>query len=182
MEFKRKPLDLAVKKSQGFSEFFIVIAVLLGVVLTILILNKVVGEIKDPLDEGLSGAMPVDSSVNVTEILDDTQGSSLLFDKLLPFLIIGLFSFILITAGAVMKHPIMIIVGIIILAVVIFLAAVYSNLYQSIVETDDFSDTDDELPVQNAFMKYLPYILFIMAIGVTLAILFGKSSGMGGAL
>ena len=172
--FGKKP---KIKKSQGFEAWFFVIVILLAVGLFLLILNKVVVEIKTPLDEGLQSAMPDNPSVNITKTLDQTSGAGLMFDKLLPFLIIGLFGFILIMAGAIIKHPIMIFVGIIILGVVITLAVVYSNIYNDISSTSEFASTKALMPIQDKFMQYLPIIVFIMAIGITAAIIWSRKSG-----
>ena len=79
-----------------------------------------------------------------------------------------------------MKHPIMIFIGIIILAVCVFLAVTFSNVYEQISDTDEFSSTSSELGIQNKFMDYLPTIVFIMAIGIFIAVLYGKSQGASG--
>ena len=79
-----------------------------------------------------------------------------------------------------MKHPIMIFIGIVILGVCILLAVVFSNVYTQMSDTDQFADTKAELKIQNKFMDYLPTIVFIMAIGIFIAILYGKGQGAGG--
>ena len=172
---------LKVKKSQGFEAWFVVIAVLLAVGLFLIIMNKAVDEIKDPLTDGLHGSVN-DSDFNVTKVMDQTSGAGYVFDKLLPFLIIGLFAFVMILAGSIMKHPVMIFVGIIIIGVVILLAVVYSNVYNNITSTDEFSNQKAAMPIQDKFMRYLPYIVFIMAIGIGAAIIFTKKGGMSGGL
>lgn len=175
-----KPIQL--KKSQGFEAWFFVIIVLLAFALFFLILNKVWGDIKDPLDEGLTSAMPDNSPVNVSTTLGQVTGAGLQFDKLIPLLLIGLFGFVLLSAGAIIRHPIMIFVGIIILGVVVLIAVVFSNVYNNISETDEFSSTKSQLSVQDKFMQYLPTIVVLMAIGITVAILYSRSSMGGGGL
>ena len=174
-----KPL-LKPKKSQGFVEFFLVIVFLLAISLFLVVLNKAWGETKPILDEGLSSALPSDSSVNASYILTQTSSSILTFDKLLPFIIIGLFAFVLIAAGTYMQHPIMIFVGIIVLGVVVVLAVIFSNIYDDITSTDEFAAQKAEMPIQDKFMQYLPLIIFIMAIGITAAIIWSRKSGGGG--
>jgi len=171
---------IKIKKAQDFTSFFFVIVVLLAVGLFLLVLNKVWSEIKTPLNEGLQSAMPDDTSVNITETLDKTSGGTLLFDKLLPFVLIGLFAFTLIVAGSFMQHPIMIFVGIIVLAVAIIIAVVYSNLYNSISSADEFSSTKAQMGIQDKFMQYLPVIIFIMAIGIGAAIIWSRGKGGSG--
>ena len=170
-----------VKKSQGFEAWFFVIVVLLGFALFFAILNNTWKDIVTPLDEGLSGAMP-DNGVNVSRTLGQVTSAGLQFDKLIPFIVIGLFGFLLISAGAIIRHPIMIFVGIVILGVVILVAVVFSNVYNNITESDAFSDTKEDLPVQDLFMKYLPVIVVLMAIVVVGAILWSRSSGGAGGL
>lgn len=174
-----KPKSLLKKSQGGFISWFFVIVILLGVAVFFLVLNKAYGEIKTPLDEGLSSSMPTDSSVNVSTILNQTSSSTLLIDKLLPFLIIGLIAFVMIVAGSIMKHPIMIIVGIIVLGVVILLAVIYSNLYQSISESDSFASTSAQLPIQSKFLQYLPIIVIIAAVGIVVSILWRNQGSTG---
>jgi len=171
-----------VKKAQGFEAWFLVIVVLLAFALFFVILNKAWGEIKTPLDEGLRSAMPADSSVNISETINRTTSAGLSFDKLMPFVIIGLFAFVLILAGGTINHPIMIFVGIIILGVVLTLAVIYSNIYNSITETSEFSDIKSKMPIQDKFLQYLPIIVFLMAIGIAAAIIWSKSSGRSAGL
>lgn len=174
-----KKRRVMIKKSQDFIAFFFVLIILLGVSIIFLVLNKAWDSIQPSLDEGLRSAMPDDTSVNVTETLDKVASTNRNFDKLLPFLIIGVFAFVLIIAGSFMQHPIMIFVGIIIVAVVIFLAVIYSNLYNSIASTDEFATTNDNLGITSLIMQYLPVIVFIMAIGIGAAILWSKRGGGG---
>ena len=91
------------------------------------------------------------------------------------FLIIGLFAFILIMAGSIIKHPAMIFVGIIVLGVVILIAVIFSNIYNNITESDEFSATKAQMPIQDKFMQYLPTIVVIMAILILSAILWSRS-------
>jgi hypothetical protein len=151
--------------------------VLLTFALFFLIMNMAWGKVQVPLKEGLSSAMPVNSSVNVTRTLDQTTSAGFMFDKLLPFIIIGLFAFVLIMVGGIIRHPIMIFVGIIILAVIILLATIFSNAYNSISSTDEFSSTKTQMPIQDKFMQYLPMILFVMAIAIVGGIMWRSSSG-----
>jgi len=166
-----------IKKAQGFEAWFFVIIVLLAFSLFFVILNKTWGEIKEPLDEGLTSAMPNDSPVNISKTLDHVTSANLQYDKLIPFIVIGLFGFLLISAGAIIRHPIMIFVGIIILGVVILVAVVFSNVYNNITESDSFADTKADLPIQDLFMHYLPVIVVIMAIVIFIAILISRSQG-----
>ena len=167
----------SIKKAQGFEAWFFVIIVLLAFGLFFVILNKTWGEIKEPLDEGLTSAMPDNSPVNISETLGQVTSANLQYDKLIPFIVIGLVGFLLISAGAIIRHPIMIFVGIIILGVVILIAVVFSNVYNNITESDSFADTKTDLPIQDLFMHYLPVIVVIMAIVIFISILISRSQG-----
>lgn len=171
-----------IKKSQGFLEMILVVVFLLAIALFILILNKAWGDIRTPFEEGINNALPSDSPFNATDTLNKTTGATQSFDRLLPFLIIGIIAFVMISAGAYMQHPAMIIVGIIMFGVVILIAVIYSNAYQDIAESTPFSSTNDDLSIQNKFMEYLPTISFILIGIVILALIWSKRGYGGGGL
>jgi len=175
----RPLLNQRVKKS-AFLEMIIVIVVLLGISLFLLVINKVWSDIETPLNEGLSGAMPNNTDANVTKILGQTGSTTLALDSLLPFLIIGLIAFVMISAGAYLGHPIMIFVGFIVMGIVIMVSVIYSNLYKSISETTEFSATSSSLTISGLFMRYLPYVAFLIAIIVVITIIWSKKGGATG--
>lgn len=170
---------IEVKKSQEFMAFFIIIIALLAFCLFFLVLNKVVSEISSPLTVGLNSSMPEASyeDYNLSRTIDQTSSATLLLDNMLPFILIGLFAFVMILGGSFMQHPILIIAGIIILGIVIMLAAIYSNVYNDISSTSEFSSTKADLPVTDKFMQYLPFIIFILAVAVTVTIVFARKGG-----
>ena len=170
------------KKAQGFEAWFFVIVELVAIAFFLLIMNMAWSRVKPELETGLNSAMPVGSGGNVSTILNQTTSSGLMFDKLIPFLIIGMFAFILILAGSIIKHPVMIFVGIIILGIVILLAGVYSNVYNTISSSDEFAATKASMPIQDKFLHYLPYVVFIMAIAIIAGIVYSKSGGSTGGL
>lgn len=167
------------KKSQGFESWFMIIVFLLAAAIVLLVVNKAWSSISEPLDEGLSSAMTNDT-VNVSNTISQTGGSTLMFDSLLPFLIIGVFGFIMISAGAIMRHPIMIFVGLIVFGVVITLAVVYSNLYNEISSTDEFTDTKENLSITDKFMQYLPFLVIIGVIAIGAMVIMRNPGGGGG--
>lgn len=169
-----------IKKSQGFLEMLLVVVFLLAVGLFILILNNAWGQVKTPFQEGIEEALPSDSPFNATDTLNKTSSAALSFDKLLPFLIIGLIAFVMISAGAYMQHPIMIVVGIIMFGIVILIAVIYSNAYQDIAESTSFTSTNDDLPIQSKFMQYLPIIAFLIVGAVILSLIWSRRGYSGG--
>lgn len=176
-KYAMKLRKINIKKSQGFEVWFFVIVILLATCLFFLVLNKAWSEIKNPLNEGLNNSVPAGDVNKINTAITQTTGAGLLFDKLIPFLIIGLFGFVLILAGAIIKHPIMIFVGIIIFGVAITLAAIYSNIYDEISSTNEFSQTKTDMPIQDKFMQYLPIVIFLMAVGITAAIIWSRKGG-----
>ena len=169
-----------IKKAQSFESWFFVIVVLLAFSLFFIVLNYTWGQVSPELEAGLNSSIPAgETSINLTKTMEQTTGAGLAFDKLIPFVLIGLFAFVLIMAGGIMKHPVMIFVGIIILAVVILLAVVYSNLYNEITSTTEFASTKADMPIQDKFMQYMPFIVFIMGIAITAGILWSRKGGAG---
>lgn len=176
----RRPI--LVKNSQtagGFIAWFFVIIVLLGAALFFLVINKVWGDVSTPLASSLNSSVPAGDASTINSVISDTGSGVSSFDKLMPFLIIGLFGFVFIIAGSIIDSPVMLFVGIIIMAVVIIIAVVYANVYNDISTTSGFSSTSDQLPIQNKFMEYLPVIGFLMAIGIGAAIMI-RRQGTGG--
>lgn len=165
------------KKSQGIISIFFFIILLLAFSLFFIVINKTWSEVKDPLDTGLNSALPSDSPVNVSNTLSQTTSTNQLYDKLIPFLIIGLLAFVMISAGFIFDHPIMIFVGVIILGVVILIAVVYSNIYNNITETTEFASTKSDLAITDKIMKYLPYIAFVVIIGVGIMMAMNRKGG-----
>jgi len=171
-----------IKKPQGFIELLLVVVFLLAVALFILILNKVWGEVRTPLGDALEGVTPANAGFNTTRVLDQTSGAARSFDALLPFLIIGLIAFVMISAGAYLQHPIMLFVGVIMLGVVIVIAVIYSNAYQAIAESSSFSSTNSNLPIQSKFMQWLPIIGVLILGGVIISLVWSRRGYGGGGL
>ena len=170
-----------MNKRGNFVAWFLVVIVIMAFSIFSLILNKAWGEIETPLASTLEDNMPDDSPVNVTEELEKVGSTTKNFSDMLPFLIIGLLGFIMITAGGMMKSPAMIFVGMIVMGVLLLIAIVFSNVYGEISNSSEFSSTSSELLIQSTFMEWLPVLIFFLAIGVVVFILYGKSGG-GGSL
>jgi hypothetical protein len=167
---------LIKKKKSGFEDMFFIIVVLFAVSIFIIILSKSWGEIKTPLDEGLSASMPA-NGVNISTTLDQVSSTNTLFDKMIPFLLIGLFGFVLIGASAYLQHPILAFVGIIIVGVAILLGIIYANVYHQISSADEFSSTTAEHPIGDIFMKYLPIWILVAFAGIVTVTIWLRSGG-----
>ena len=171
-----KPMN----KKGNFIVWFFVLIVIMAFSVFALVLNKTWSEIETPLEEAISDNTPTDTDVNITSILGGVGDTSKNFSNMLPFLIIGLLAFILITAGALLKHPVMIFVGIIVLGVLILIAVTFSNIYETLGDSEAFAETDEDLAIQGSFMDYLPVILLVLAVGVAAAVIYSKSGGGAG--
>lgn len=167
------------KKAQAdFVSLFFVLVVLFGIaIFAIILYNAYNDNIKDNLNEALTSSTPVDANANVTEILDQTSGGINKLNPLFPLLLVGLFAFGLIMALMGRSHPAFFFIGLIILAISIILAVVFSNVYGEITESPNFSSTADEFSIINLIMDNLPLTIFILFIAIA-AILYGmRGSG-----
>ena len=176
-------LRLKKKGQTDFISIFFVLVVLFGVaIFTIILYNAYDENIKDNLNDALTSSTPVDSSANVTELLEQTSGGLRMLNPMFPLLLVGLFGFGLIMALMGRSHPVFFFVGIIILAVAIILAVVFSNAYESITENASFSNAADEFSVLTMIMNNLPLVIFILFIAIS-AVLYGMRTppGTGGA-
>lgn len=178
-----KPIKIRKKiRKSGFEDAFFFIAVIMTIAIVILILNKAWSSMNEPLAESIQSSLPAGSGVNVSNNFAGVTSTTLLFDKLLPFIIIGLFAFVFIGAAFYMNSPIMIVVGLVVLSIAIMLGAIYANIYHQISSSDEFTSTNASLPITELFMKYLPYIMIIMLVGIVVAVIWSRSSSTGGSL
>lgn len=90
------------------------------------------------------------------------------------FLCIGLSIIALVMASMVRVHPVFIIFFIIALAFIIFLSAIFSNLYQSIASNPDMIAEANQLVLTSLIMQKLPFIIGI--IGSILALIMYKQN------
>jgi len=175
-------LRLNKKGQTDFISIFFVLVVLFGVaIFTIILYNAYDENIKDNLNEALTSSTPVDADANVTKLLEQTSGGLRMLNPMFPLLLIGLFGFGLIMALMGRSHPVFFFVGIVILAVAIILAVVFSNTYESITENASFSTAASEFSVLTMIMGNLPLVIFILFIAIS-AVLYGMRTppGTGG--
>ena len=173
-----RPIKLKHKKS-AIEDTFFVMVILVALALFFLILNMVFTQVNERIDPVLS-AHGNNCIMNVTNMLDQSTGTTIMYNSLFPLIFIGLFGFALFSAGFIGESPIMIILGIIVIGVAIILGVVYSNVFQRIAETPTFTASNANFPIMNYFMQYLPLIIFIVAIGVIIFILVRKGGGGSG--
>jgi len=180
MELRMSPL-IKKKGQTDFISLFFVLVVLFGVALFAVILYNAYDEnIKDNLNDALTSSTPVDADANVTEILEQTSGGIRMLNPMFPLLLVGLFGFGLVMALMGKSHPVFFFVGIVILAVAIILAAVFSNTYESITTNDSFTSAADEFSVMTLVMNNLPLTIFILFIAIAAVMYWKGGSGQPG--
>jgi hypothetical protein len=167
---------LKLRKS-GFEDAFFFIAVVFTIAIFILILSRAWSEMKTPLEDSLTESLPAGSDVNITKTFNNVSSTIILFNTLLPFILIGLFAFVFIGVSVYYGHPMMIVVGLIILSIAILLGAIYSNIYTEIAGSDEFSTQNAELGIQAMFMEYLPFIILLVFIGIIALIIYSRGGG-----
>lgn len=179
-------LYLNKKNKRGQTDFislFFVLVVLFGVaIFAVILFNAYDANIKDNLNDALTSSTPVDTNANVTEILEQTSGGINMLNPLFPLLLVGLFGFGLVVALMGRSHPVFFFIGLIILAVSIILAVIFSNVYESITETENFSSSAEEFGVMGFIMGHLPLVIFILFIVISVVLYMNKGGApTGGA-
>jgi len=175
------------KKKRGQADFislFFVLVVLFGVaIFAVILYNAYNDNIKDNLNDALTSSTPVDASANVTQVLEQTSSGINMLNPLFPLLLVGLSGFGLFMALMGRSHPAFFFVGVVILAVAIILAVVFSNTYESITSNTNFADTTSEFGVMSFVMENLPLVIFILFIAISIILygVRGTSSPSGGA-
>lgn len=156
--------------------WFLVIIILLTLSVFLLVANYAWDQIEDPLATGLNGTVPTDDASKINNALSSTGDSVAFFDSLLPFLLIGIFGFVMLSAGSIMRSPVMIFIGVILLGVLILIAVVYSNLYGNLIDSE-LSSSADNLTIGSLFMQYLPMIVIISIILVIVSVMLRDTGG-----
>lgn len=176
-------LRLITKQKNSFTDFislFFAIAVIFGIAIFVIILyNAYNDHMKDNLNDALTASTPVDANANVTKILDQTGEGIGKFNPLFPFLLIGVFGFVLVSALMARSHPAFLFIGLIVLGIALTLAAIFSNVYEQIAENDEFSNEDAEFSIIAIFLDNLPTVVVILFVAIAL-ILYARPPGAGG--
>lgn len=171
------------KKGQiVFEDIFYALAMMFFVGIFIFILYFAFNQAKPELGTILDSNLPDGyTGQNATTTLNKISSTIQMFDVLFPFLIIGLIIMLMVSAMMIQSHPVFFVVTIIILGVAVLLGVIFSNTYQQITEDANFSDTVDDFPITNIFMKYLPVIIGVIVL-ITAVVLFAKSGSGNTAL
>jgi len=175
---KLRPIKMNKKGFEDFTSLFFALAIIFGISIFVIILSYAYGQIQPKINEGLTSSKSVEAGINVTDILQKTDNSIGRFNILFPLLIIGVFGFVLVTALLGRSHPAFLFIGLIVLAVALILAAIYSNVYQEISESANFSSTESDFNIMSLFLDNLPIVILILFVAIAI-ILYAKSGGQG---
>ena len=114
--------------------------------------------------------IPTEAKTASTSLLGEYSGS---LDYGFLFFTVGLGIGVLILAALVRVHPIFIVLYVIGLVMVIFFAGIFSNVYQAIADTTEFTTLSSQLLFVDKVMTFLP--LFVAVVGTLLCIIMYKS-------
>ena len=114
--------------------------------------------------------IPTEAKTAATSLLGEYSTT---LDYSFLFFIVGLSIGVLILAAMVRVHPIFIVLYIIGLLIVIFLAGVFSNIYQGLAESTEIVALANQLMFVDKIMTFLPW--FVAVVGTLLCIVMYKS-------
>lgn len=155
------------KKGSGLDIAYIGV-ILLAIALTVLITYTIWGEINNELQA--DSKIPAQGKTTSNQIEELYPN---IIDNSFMFLMIGLAIIAFFMASMVRVHPVFIVFYFIILAVIILLGAVFSNIYQEIAADATFAPYSANLTFITLILNYLPIIVGIF--GTILAVVMYKA-------
>jgi len=156
------------KKASGLDILF------MGIILVVFSVAIIIGfKIYSEIDDKFQNSGVINNSraqAASTAMLNQYPG---IIDNGFLFLTMGLAVIAFVLAGLVRIHPIFFVFYIILLGIIIFLAVVFSNIYQGIAEQAEFTAVADSLIFTSHIMNALPFLVGIF--GTLLAIVMYKN-------
>ena len=125
---------LKLKKAQ-IGDMIFVLVTITSIALTMLVALHVYDKIGSSFEESSL------STNESTQAYNDMGGAFNLFDKAYAFIVIGLIIAMLISSYFIPSHPIFIVINIFGFLILVFLGAVFSNLYVDFVNQPGFNAT-----------------------------------------
>lgn len=135
--------------------------------LTTILVYKVYSEIDAKFQA--SDDLPTESKTASSQMLAHYPG---IIDNSFLFITIIMAIIAFALATLVRVHPIFFVFYIIVLAIVVFLCGVFSNVYQTIAGNSEFTALADNLTFTSHIMKFLPFIVSVF--GTILAVIMYK--------
>lgn len=154
-----------LKRKRGNVEDIVwVIAILFAVVIVLVIIYYIWNQISPEITTSLTEAIPAgETSYNISTTSNQVSGTILSFNALIPFFLVGLIGFVLISAMMIQSHPAFFFIALGLLGIFIVLSVVFSNFYQTLSETSELSSTAASFNIAGLIMKKLPYVVLIIA-------------------
>jgi len=170
-----KPI-LKNKKAMGFEQTIFIIAIIFAFAIFFLILLFTWNKIEDPLINALTSSTPAEENSNVTSILEQVGNTTARFNVWFPFLLVGLFGYVFMSAMFIKSHPMFFFVGLIVLGVALVLAGIYANVYHQISSSPEFATELVEFSIMEMVMEWLPFIVFLVFILIGVILYVNKGS------
>lgn len=156
MEKKIKMLKIKGNKKGSLQDLIIIGAVLLFVGVIVLFGYKITSEFNDRVQ--VQAGMPAEARTAAATLTNHYSGT---IDYGFLMLTVGLAIATLILAALVRIHPVFIPLFFIGLVIVIFLCAVFSNIYQEMAADVNLIAQADNLTFVTYILTYLPFIVGI---------------------
>ena len=154
-------------------DLFLVVSIMVAFGISILVSDLILTRFEAATDDNVA---------NQT-ILAKGQTTIGIFDLNFAFVLIGVGIMLFVTAFLVNSHPVFLPLNLIIYIILIFISALFSNVFITFAESDAMITTANEYTNMIFIWRNLPFILTIMA-GVNLIVMFAKirQTPQGGAM
>jgi len=148
-----------MNKRGSIQDLILIGVILLFASITILIGFKIVSEFDDKFQSS-SVISKFDTDSHARDASSTLKGYYPgVIDNTFLFLAVGLSLITIVLAALVRVHPMFIALYFIGLAIVIFVTAVFSNIYQKMAENVNLAAQADQLVFISHVMEYLPFIV-----------------------
>ena len=116
---------------------------------------------------------------NFSKNVSNTQYTNfpLVFDNLFLILLLAFWLLLLVASYMIDAHPIFFIFTVILIAILVIAAAMFSNGYEELSADADFNNFGDAFPTIHFFMEHMVKFIIGMAFSVAL-VMFGKARGI----
>ena len=108
--------------------------------------------------------------------INNTKTALGTFDYMYMFILIGLTAAVLVGAFLVRTHPVFFIFSFFMLAILIILSGIFSDIFGKMMETSTLVSTANQYPLIVLTMKYLPKV--VLGIGALVAIVLYAKGGV----
>lgn len=145
-----------INKKASIQDILFIGIVLVAFTIGTLLMYKISTEFNTMIQDNAD--FPEDSKTAMNKVTNMYPG---IIDNSFLFLVVGLAMVAFIMAAMVRIHPIFIGIFIFVLAIVIFLCGVFSNIYQEIASNPEMTELADNLVFMSTIMHILPFIIGI---------------------